>query len=106
MFPIFRSLLDDKFNESKIIKIQLEISKYLQDFKGLYPKKRIIPKQHFLLHYPSAIRNFGLPSTYNCIKFEAKHSYFKRVVGAVHNRINLLKSLAIWHQYLCIQMDQ
>lgn len=31
------------------------VSDYLELFKELYPDKRIIPKQHFMVHYPSRI---------------------------------------------------
>lgn len=97
---LFRKLYDLEYYESKIKTIEIEINVYLENFKLLYPAKKIIPKQHFLIHYPSAIRNFGPPRTLSCIRFEAKHSYFKRVISSIHNRRNLYKSLATRHQLL------
>jgi len=107
---ITRALYDDSFTIEKINQLKVSIDTYLKDFKSLYrtfdPKSNIwiehklIPKQHFLLHYPTAILNWGPPSRYNTIRFESKHSYFKRVIAANHNSINLCYSLAKRHQFL------
>lgn len=100
LLHIFRDLNDESYDENKIKKLELDIENYLKNFKKHYPTNRIIPKQHFLIHYPSTIRKFGPPRSYSTIRFEAKHSYFKQVNNATHNHINLLKSLAYRHQYL------
>jgi len=93
-------LHDDEFDEMKINNLTMKIDKYLQEFKINYPVEKFTPKQHFLIHYPSAIRQFGPPKFYSTMRFEAKHSYFKHVISATHNRVNLLKSLAMRHQKL------
>ena len=85
---IFMVLNDDEFDDNKINNLRNSIDNYLKNFKILY-QVNIIPKQHFLTHYPSIIIKFGPPKLYNTMRFEAKHSYFKSVHRAVHNHINL-----------------
>lgn len=36
--------------------LQILIKEYLQEFRNLYPNTRLIPKQHFMIHYPAQIR--------------------------------------------------
>ena len=74
------------------------IKTYLSDYMKLY--KKITPKLHFLSHYGRMIRMFGAPKNCWVMRFEAKHSYFKRVQHSIHNTINTSKSLAKRHQYL------
>ena len=100
LVEIVRSLNDDEYDDRKINDLTLKIEKYLQEFKIIYPNEHFTPKQHFLIHYPSAIRLYGPPKFYSTMRFESKHSYFKHVIQATHNRINLLKSLAERHQRL------
>ena len=97
---IFQFLMSDEFSLKEIDDLTDKIEKYLTAFKSLYENQKIIPKQHFLIHYPSIIRKFGPPKLYWTMRFEAKHSYFKRVEKATHNHVNLLYSLASRHQNL------
>jgi len=92
--------MDDEFDLNKINNIRLKITKYLNEYKELYPNENMNPKQHFLIHYPSAILLYGPPKFYSTMRFESKHSYFKNVHHATHNHINLLYSLAARHQNL------
>ena len=87
---IFRYLMGDSFNTTSLEKLKTQIDNYLKNFKKLYDEEKIIPKQHFLIHYPSIVRKFGPPKLYWTMRFEAKHSYFKRVDTATHNHVNLL----------------
>lgn len=64
-------------------------------FKFLFPQKRLIPKHHFMLHYPRCIRKIGPLLHVWCMRFEAKHNFFKR---SVKNFKNLTKSLVKQHQ--------
>ena len=48
-------------------------------FRRLYPEASILPKMHYMLHYPSQIYCFGpLVSTWT-MHYEAKLSVLKRV---------------------------
>lgn len=64
-------------------------------FKHLYPHKSLIPKHHFMIHYPSSVRKIG-PLLYMwSMRFEAKHKLFK---DSFKNFKNITKSLAKKHQ--------
>lgn len=97
---IFWLLMADSFTERSISAIEEKISKYLTDFKTNY--NYISPKLHFLVHYGRMIRTFGALKNCWVMRFESKHSYFKRVQHSIHNTINTSKSLANRHQYLQI----
>lgn len=46
-------------------------------FKSLFSQKRLIPKHHFMVHYPLCIRKIG-PLLYICrMRFEAKHIFLR-----------------------------
>lgn len=64
-------------------------------FKSLFSQKRLIPKHHFMLHYPHCIRKIGPPLHVWCMRFEAKHNFFKR---SVKHLKNITKSLVKQHQ--------
>jgi hypothetical protein len=38
--------------------LQVFIKEYLEEFKNLYPNTRLIPKKHFMVHYPTQIRRY------------------------------------------------
>ncbi len=38
--------------------LQLLIKEYLEEFRYHYPNTRLIPKQHFMVHYPAQIRRY------------------------------------------------
>ncbi len=97
---ITRAIYDDNFTQDKINSLRNNIKCYLSEFLNLYPHKKLTPKQHFLLHYPTAVENWGPPRFYTTMRFESKHSYFKKVINANHNNINLCYSLANRHQNL------
>lgn len=106
LVEIFRDLNDFSLKETKLQKIQKNIEKYLSNWKLFYDcesnteRFSIIPKQHFMIHYPNAIREFGPPSTYSTMRFESKHSYFKRLSNEIHNKRNITYSLSKRHQML------
>jgi len=64
-------------------------------FKYLFPEKRLIPKHHFMIHYPRCIRKIGPLLHVWCMRFEAKHNFFKR---SVKNFKNITKTLVKRHQ--------
>lgn len=66
-------------------------------FKELYPRN-LIPKHHFMTHYSRCIRKIGPLVHVWGMRYEAKHSFFKK---SVKNFKNITKSLALKHQ-MCI----
>jgi hypothetical protein len=97
---IWRIVLADEFGENLIDNLKLKIDIYLKTWSIFYPDVKLIPKQHFLTHYPTSTIKFRPPKAYWVMRLESKHSYFKSVNKAVHNNINKTKQLANRHQYL------
>ncbi len=68
--------------------------------RSLHPEFKLKPKHHFMLHYGDLIIAFGPLIHFWCMRFEAKHSYFKRLVRSTKNFINLPITLAKRHQQM------
>lgn len=64
-------------------------------FKRLYPGRNMIPKHHYMLHYPSCIRKIGPIIHMWSMRGEAKHRVFK---STLKNFKNITVSLAKKHQ--------
>lgn len=64
-------------------------------FKQLFPNKRLIPKHHFMVHYPTCILKIGPLLHTWCMRYEAKHNFFKKQLKSFKN---LTKTLAKKHQ--------
>jgi hypothetical protein len=76
------------------------IEEYLYDRSETFSDKPLKPKHHYLCHYPSLILQFGPLLRLWTMRFESKHSYFKRCARVVKNFRNLSYSLARKHQLL------
>ena len=66
----------------------------------LFPNYTLKPKDHYLLHYADMMLSFGPLQRMWCMRFEAKHNYFKRLVHSVKNFKNLPSSLAVRHELM------
>ena len=64
-------------------------------FKTLFPDKRLIPKHHLMIHYPRLLKKIGPLIHMWCMRFEAKHIFFKK---SKKNFKNFIKSLVNPHQ--------
>ncbi|KAJ8274815.1 hypothetical protein COCON_G00094400 [Conger conger] len=71
-------------------------------FKQLFPTINLLPKHHFMIHYPRNIRNIGPILHMWCMRYEAKHNFFKRQLKSFKN---ITKTLAKKHQS-CMAMYQ
>lgn len=67
---------------------------HLKEFKKLFPKKNVIPKQHYMLHLESNTLKLGPCTRFSAIRFEGKHLKPKKKVAARQNYKNLSKSVA------------
>lgn len=71
---------------------------YLQGFREHFPQKRVIFKQHHLIHYPAVLLRSG-PFVQQCVlKYERKHQYFKLLAQVIRNFKNVPKSMTARHQ--------
>lgn len=64
-------------------------------FKKLYPQKKLLPKHHFLIHYPRCIQKIGPVLHSWCMRYEGKHNFFKKQLKSFKN---ITKTLAKKHQ--------
>ncbi|KAK2856690.1 hypothetical protein Q5P01_005425, partial [Channa striata] len=56
------------------------IAKHRHRFNSVFPERKLIPKHHFVEHYPQLIKAFGPLVSLWTMRFEAKHHFYKRVV--------------------------
>ncbi|GBM09162.1 hypothetical protein AVEN_176850-1 [Araneus ventricosus] len=69
-----------------------------QKFKELFPDTNLINKHHHMLHYADCMVKFGPLVRMWCMRYEAKHNFFKRRANINCNFKNIAKSLANAHQ--------
>ncbi|XP_051155173.1 uncharacterized protein LOC127277824 [Leptopilina boulardi] len=73
------------------------IAEYLSDFIELY-ETTLIPKQHFLIHYPRLIMFYGPLGIFMCLRPETNHQVFKRITQAMRNYKNLPLTLSVRYE--------
>lgn len=86
-------------NES-IAYLETKISEHRHKYCTLFPERKLLPKQHYLEHYPALILLFGPLVSFWTLRFESKHSYFKQVVRHTNCFKNITLSLATKHQLM------
>lgn len=85
--------------EESIAYLDFKISEHRIRFQEVFPDCELKPKHHFLEHYPYLIRQFGPLVALWTMRFESKHSFFKRVARNIRCFKNVLLSLSERHQY-------
>lgn len=80
--------------------LECKIIEHRQRYQALFPYIRLLPKHHYLEHYAQMIRLFGPVVGQWKICFEAKHSFFKKVVRYTNCFKNVPLSLASKHQMM------
>lgn len=61
-------------------------------------EKILIPKQHFLTHYPNLLMKYSPLIHFWSMQIEEKHQYFKEIVQNMRNYKNIPMLLATKHQ--------
>ena len=85
--------------------LQQIIKDHLELFVDVFPGVKVRPKQHYLTHYPRCIRLVGPLIRFWCMRFEAKHNFFRRLSHIVGNFKNICKTMAYRHQWsVCDRM--
>jgi len=77
---IVEPVVSQVHTEETICFLDSKISEHKHRFLMVFPEQRLIPKHHFLEHYPELIGDYGPLVSLWTMRFEAKHSFFKRVV--------------------------
>jgi len=91
-------LLAPAVDRNSITHLEDLISTYLFSFVEVFGADFVIPKMHFMVHYPEFIRLLGPMRNYWCMRFEAKHQYFKKVATSINCFKDITKTLAKRHQ--------
>ncbi|XP_040073555.1 uncharacterized protein LOC115323428 [Ixodes scapularis] len=78
--------------------LKVLISDFYSAFTQVFPEVNVIPKMHYLIHYPRLIRLYGPLSKLSSMRFEAKHQYFKSLARKTRNFINICRTLSTRHQ--------
>lgn len=85
---------------SQVALLNVLIVEYLETRKEMFPEQKLKPKHHYIVHYPALILKFGPLIRLWTMRFESKHSYFKRCVRRTQNFKNVCQTLANNHQLL------
>lgn len=86
--------------EDTIRDLDTKISEHRHRYLQVFPEAKLLSKHHFLEHYPELIKAFGPLVALWTMRFEAKHSFFKRLVRHTSCFRNILLSLAVKHQFM------
>jgi hypothetical protein len=98
VLEISRLFFKVEISELEISRLEFLIAEFISLYKENFPGSRVTPKMHFIVHYPRFIRKLGPLVSFWCMRYEAKHSYFKQMSRAIGNFINLPLTLASRHQ--------
>lgn len=110
LLQISRLIFLESISDFEIVKLGLLIEEFCVDYKVHFfqsykrddPKSKlkcsIIPKMHHLVHYPRFIKLLGPLHSFWCMRFEAKHSYFKQLQRKIKNFIDPPYTLFKRHQ--------
>ncbi|XP_049450794.1 uncharacterized protein LOC125900072 [Epinephelus fuscoguttatus] len=96
---IVELLSSPSFTTEILCYLQAKICDHRHLLLEIFPGTKLRPKHHYLEHYPVLIKKFG-PLEFWTIRFEAKHSFFKKVVHNTGNFKNVLHTLATRHQLM------
>ncbi|CAN7942717.1 unnamed protein product [Ixodes pacificus] len=83
---------------SAAARLQVVIDDFYSAFKETFPGVNIIPKMHYLIHYPRLLLLYGPFSKLSCMRFEAKHQFFKSIARRTRNFKNICGTLSRRHQ--------
>lgn len=86
--------------DESISYLESKIVEHRQRYQELFPDVRLLPKHHYLEHYPQMIRCFGPLVAVWTMRFEAKHSFFKNIVKHTSCFKNVPQTLASKHQMM------
>lgn len=89
---LFFEMIDDvlcyEVSDALVNQIKFKIEKINKDFQLLF-KKTLTPKFHFLLHYPTVLKQSGPLRLLWSFKFEGKHKEFKIYSHVITSRKNI-----------------
>ena len=97
LLEITRLVFLNSISNYELLQLDALVEEFLINYKESF-QCRIIPKMHHLIHYSKMIRHFGPLTAYWCMRYEAKHKYFKKLQQKINNFINMPVTLSMRHQ--------
>lgn len=91
-------VLAPQVSRGSVAYLKVLIEDFYSAFKETFADVSIIPKMHYLTHYPSFLLLYGPLSKLSCMRFEAKHQFFKSLTRKVRNFKNISTTLSRRHQ--------
>lgn len=92
-----------EISEEELITLEATTNQFLKQIRKCI-EEPLIPKLHFMLHYPSIIRKVGPVMFMNTIRYEAMHQIFKNIANKTKNFRNIYKTMAVKHQQqMCVK---
>ena len=88
----------DEVTEGLISYLKYLIQDHHTLFQQLFPTVKLLPKHHFLIHYPTAMRAVGPLINLWCMRFEGKHNWTKRLASVVCCFKDICLTAALRHQ--------
>ena len=95
LLQIVNIVFSPVLSEGMTIYLKHLITDHHRLFKQLFPERNLLPKHHFMIHYPSCIRHIGPILHTWCMRYEAKHNFFKQQLKSFKN---ITTTLAKKHQ--------
>jgi len=95
---IVEMIFSHKISECHTAFMVLKVQDHLAAYQELFPGRNLLPKHHYLLHYPRLTSLLGPLRFACCLRFESKHAYFTRLAKVVNNFKSLCSTLAVRHQ--------
>ncbi|XP_067217409.1 uncharacterized protein [Linepithema humile] len=80
--------------------LQTLIQNYLITRRELFPDVPLRPKHHYMSHYPELITIYGPLIKVWTMRFESKHTFFKRALRSCRNFKNITYTLSTKHEFL------
>lgn len=92
--------VSNKLSEEALFYFSSKLRDHRKLLVHTFPEFKLKPKHHFIDHYPDLIRCYGPLVELWTMRFEAKHSFFKKVIHDAHNWKNVLLTLSSKHQQM------
>lgn len=105
LIGIIQIVQSDTIYEKDIINLEKLIHVHLSSIQRCF-NVPLIPKHHFMLHYPRIIRKMGPFTQMNMMRFEAKHKSLKNIIRNASNYTNLPIMIAKKHQEIMSQKTE
>lgn len=99
LLRIIEAVYSHEITDRDLETLENDITTHLSGIKAIFNVK-FIPKHHFVLHYPSVIRDVGPVVNMSMMRYESKHKVFKTFADNTNNFIDINRTLALKHQEL------